>query len=57
MDNTWEYNLFTIEINRLQREYRRCENMKIKQDVSEDIDLLKEALNALNSGPDSKHFS
>lgn len=48
MEANYEYLLFTQELRRLQRDYQRCHDLSLKQEIYNDIKLLECALNAYN---------
>ncbi|WLR57578.1 hypothetical protein LC048_12415 [Mesobacillus subterraneus] len=44
MNNNFEYRIFYEELRRLHKEYQRCESSTLKQSISEDIELIEDAL-------------
>lgn len=47
MDNNFEYLIFHEELRRLHNEYQRCRDVRIKQEISKDIELLEEAIKTI----------
>lgn len=47
MENNFEYYMFREELRKLHIEYRRCHDIKVKQEISKDIELLENALENL----------
>ncbi|MFT9597421.1 hypothetical protein [Mesobacillus sp.] len=47
MINNYEYRIFYEELRRLHKEYQRCENATLKQSISKDIELIKDALETI----------
>jgi len=47
MDNNFEYLIFHEELRRLHNEYRRCKDVRIKKEISKDIELLENAIKTI----------
>jgi hypothetical protein len=47
MENNFEYRIFHEELRRLHKEYQRCIDIRIKKEISKDIELLKNAIKTI----------
>lgn len=44
-----EYEIFEYELSRLSEEYLKCFNLSLKQQIQEDMELLKTALELMGN--------
>ena len=47
MENNYEYLIFREELRRLHIEYQRCRDVRIKKEISKDIELLENAIKTI----------
>lgn len=47
MENNFEYHIFQEELRRLRNEYKRCQDVRIKNEISKDIELLENAIQTI----------
>lgn len=47
MENNIEYFIFIEELSRLRLEYHRCPHVRIREEISQDIKLLEQAINII----------
>jgi len=47
MNNNFEYLIFREELRRLHYEYQRCNDVRIRKEISKDIELLENAIKTI----------
>jgi hypothetical protein len=47
MDNKFEYLIFREELRRLRNEYQRCNDVRLRKEISKDIELLENAIKTI----------
>jgi hypothetical protein len=47
MNTNYEYLIFHEELRKLKKDFQRCEDVRIKRTIAEDIELLENALQSI----------
>jgi hypothetical protein len=47
MNNNFEYFIFHEELRRLHHEFKRCTDVRIRKEISKDIELLENAIRTI----------
>lgn len=56
MRDIYEYRIFTGELELLLEEYERCDHPLIRRKISEDINLIQEAISDINPNRQSEEY-
>ncbi len=47
MNTNYEYLIFHEELRKLKKDFQRCEDVRIKRTIAQDIELLENALESI----------